>query len=811
MSKGRPVSSEVQDGVLSPDGKNIYLYRAEIDPRVYFPNHGDFIEKFQTPSEIDRMTILESIKEALGETLFNKIFLEQSFKDIANDTVLNPGWMADKALSAMCFLLDGQTPKGTGGAAMEINKHIRKAYQMTVVNPRIGLAFPLPQDITLQDVRLVNQGGTLVEQKLAANQIPYYLAQVWIVSDTRPAVVNKEGLTQGGKSFVCFSEKDAKNLIDAMEKNQTLYTELGQFNEVPLDLEYKKISRNVHHAILNDYVELLDSLHNQFEAFIQRQNEYRSDMDKIKNEFGLNQAGDRQTIWRAALSANDYPHFEQIELIFSQIKKCKELDTFRQNISSKGQSSFLDSTLSQTYRELQLLMTMLANHIKSHPYQTSDSLVPSAFEQCVQHMQNINAEIKQDIPEKIVQAENEVHVFDEIEKKYGSEMKDALEDFYTKKIIELRKCNTYKNARPEEQRQTETIFLKLLAKSDISKIHILSLKDANKFYQAMQAQEHWLNDMDRFMHRQINVSQGKQAMEASEVSQLSQFTMKEAKTLEYYEVVFQELETALIERKKYPPDYNLDEKFRALQNYINFQKNPNSKNYIVYRGSINEIRFDKKFMDENVDIKNFIESPVLGGMNIKSRAALEHEIKNMTSKSKEDERVLLIFKLDNFISEVGSETFNTVKYEEMIAAQAYKNFLLKPSPQNYNELKMHLKAVEGSHLAEIVKAVEAMKIKVTSQDSPEWNVIKNRCIEKLQTYLSVLEAETFNWNKDTKIPAAKSYINWLQNPTPATEKEKQKYVDALNDGRLKDAIADVEKYKSAKDKESEGTTPRKFH
>lgn len=798
MSKNRPVDYELHDG--------LYLYRAEIDPRIYFPNHGDFIQKFQTPSEIDRMTILESIKEVLGETVFNKVFIEQSLKELADETILNPGWVADKALSLLCFLMEGQAPRGTGDAAMEMNKRIRKAYQMTVVDPRTGLSFPMPQDIELHDLRWMGDRGVLVEQKLATNQIPYYLAQIWIVSDEHPNVVNRKGLKQGGKSFVCFSEKDAKNLIESIKKNQDSNSKLEKFKEISLNADYEKISREAHHSILDGYVVMLDDLHNQFEAFIQRQNEYKADMEKIKNEFGLNQAGDRQTIWRALFSLHDYPHFEQIEKIFAQIQKCKELNALRKNMSYTGESSYLNFTLREAYRELQFLMTMLANYIKSHPYQPADSLVRRAFEECLNQMKDINAEIAKDISGKTLLAENESNIFEDIESKHGAKIKEAIEEFYIKKIVELRKSETYKSARSEERRNVESVFLNMIATLDFSKINHLPFEDDKRFYAAMQDKEHWTADMEMFMSKQMNISHIKRGMD-NPSTMTNTRDQNEKHSLNYHEAVFQELKFVL--QNKYTAEY-LVEKFRALQNYINFQRNPNSKNYIAYQNSIDAIMNDKQFINANENIQDFLANDVLKKMDKNNKVQLEETLKGSTKQSKEDQKVLMIFALNNFIYEVKDKIINRKKYQEIIAAQAYKNFLLKPSQQNYEELKLHKEAVDGSDLAEIVKAIEAMKIKVTPQASPEWNTIKNRCIEKLQTYLSVLEKESFNWNKDSKAPAAQAYINWLQNMTPETKQELQKHEEALNDGRLKDAIADVKKYHADKDTESEGSRP-KFH
>ena len=90
---------------MSGNNKQVYIYRAVLDPVKYPPNSGDPINsKLETPSETANKPLLRSLEEALNSSIFNLDFFE---KKIVSETIItnatDPGNIADGALKFLAF------------------------------------------------------------------------------------------------------------------------------------------------------------------------------------------------------------------------------------------------------------------------------------------------------------------------------------------------------------------------------------------------------------------------------------------------------------------------------------------------------------------------------------------------------------------------------------------------------------------------------------------------------------------------------------------------------------------------------------
>jgi len=292
-----------QEGVNSINGKPVYIYLAVLDPTEYPPNLGDPISgKFETPTELANKPLSKSLKEALEATVYNQEFIEKTSTDILFKTIFNPGWVADQMLSGLESLMEGQAPQGTGGMSSKLSKILREEYKSLIIEPRLNTVYPITSDIESSKLH-DDKTGSIVDQKLSLNLLPDKMAEAWIISDTSPDEVLKSGkLKKGDQHYVCFSEDNAKKVVQSIQKNQFDNNALMESVTVTPHEKLHDIPEKIYKMVLNDYLNTLHKWDKTFYSLVNHQYEYEKDMKKLASEYSANQSGNRLTNEKAHIA-----------------------------------------------------------------------------------------------------------------------------------------------------------------------------------------------------------------------------------------------------------------------------------------------------------------------------------------------------------------------------------------------------------------------------------------------------------------------------------------------------------------------------
>ena len=246
----------------------------------------------------------------------------------------------------------------------------------------------------MDDLRKEHEPGDIVMQRLASLswRFPHDMAQVWIVSDMTPQEIKDKkhlGLDPTHHTFVCFSEADAKKLLQNIEKNREhnsklMATELfkltGYHQQATNDqIISKELSGNLLH-VLAPYQEALTVLADDMK-------DYQEQILRIR-QGGMNQGVGRE-IQRVALASDSdhYPQFEQIYRLLDQINEVAEL--LQEASQTQGKVDF-----PAIQDKLDHLTQSLKDHISAHPYKSPEQSLPHLL------LQNLS-EFKKSIPQMV--------------------------------------------------------------------------------------------------------------------------------------------------------------------------------------------------------------------------------------------------------------------------------------------------------------------------------------------------------------------------------------------------------------------------
>jgi hypothetical protein len=353
-------SCQVAQSFLSPymvRGENQYfLYEAEVNPAVYPPNKGDLIvKKFETIKEMDEKSFDEKKAEVIDEVVKKA---EQTKRD-ALKAVKNP-FTYIKILTKLSEML---TPHAAIDLDM-VNKKIQDKmitvmehkHDKQVVEPRSSRAYEISETITMRDM-----SGSRLEWELNTGGNPFNVMKVWIVSDIDPAVVaNRRGISDGlGRSFVCATEIDARELAEKIKEN---YPECQQYlASEPLVVTGKSDQQAVlalYHSVLTPALSSFKELAGKHQDYVREYNQIGEYNDSAPIKVEMDK--------KENISIKEYSHFQQIANIHEKL-----LVVYAVIGKNINQIEKVDSV--ELSKQLKELHDMLKQYVELHPYKNKST------------------------------------------------------------------------------------------------------------------------------------------------------------------------------------------------------------------------------------------------------------------------------------------------------------------------------------------------------------------------------------------------------------------------------------------------------
>ncbi len=338
---------------IAQEEKKFYLYEAEVDPALYPPHRGDLIATyFETKSELAEKKMGDKVSELLDETCNEEKLTaraEQGVRTVKRSVTSLNWWVK---VTATLMAAASPAPMDPNEKALGyVKKQVKKLHDDRVVQPRVDRAYQMTDDVTLRQMR----GGGLeyeLEHKDFGN--PFNLMKVWIVSDVDPEMVaSRGGISKVlGRSFVCASEEDARELARKMQQNReecerNLSAEPIQFEKFNGDKSHDKMLD----AAMNDLGVKIAEQIGAYNSLIQRQQEYMADARALSS---------------TKIAHKEYVHFKQIEDIQEQMLmvRCQYEECGR---------DLRKMNIAELNKEIKALYDLCQKYIEQHPYRNKDN------------------------------------------------------------------------------------------------------------------------------------------------------------------------------------------------------------------------------------------------------------------------------------------------------------------------------------------------------------------------------------------------------------------------------------------------------
>lgn len=373
-------SMQVIQSALSPhmqQGKKpYYLYEAELDSSLYRPNTGDFIKDFETLAEMDAKEVSEKVGDLFSKKLFNPEWLggvaDKAKREVGKK--LSQPTTYVNALTSLLAMANPHAKSDPDAVMMDQEKRVRESnkrvYEKKIVEPREGRAFQLQGEVPVRNMKAKNIEYYFEHIRLGSieESEQHRKMKVWIVSDVDPALVaSRKGVHETlGRSFVCATEDDARELAKMISQNRAECDRL--LAAEPLKL-HAFSGNKVHDVVLKNVLNTIDSGFNDqigaYSALINRQRDYIRDYNSI-DEYSAAPEIPVEEKRNRHLAYKDYPHFQKILQVQEQMIAVRSyIDECRGDLSKVD--------ISTLNKELKTLYDLCQKYVKEHPYKNSNN------------------------------------------------------------------------------------------------------------------------------------------------------------------------------------------------------------------------------------------------------------------------------------------------------------------------------------------------------------------------------------------------------------------------------------------------------
>lgn len=397
-----------------------------------------------------------------------------------------------------------------------------------------------------------------------------------------------------------------------------------------------------------------------------------------------------------------YPHFEAMEHISNEIKFL--INDLQSRLDNKEE--FTSDTRTNIHNDMQNIVTMLRDYVRTHPYHAENSLAVTALDNIMHSMLNANDEMTASLASKNTIEETlatpssksmpiefrEDNLVFTLEKKIKAIKEDSgykppyvgwndIEEKYRDKILVLQAGMDYLN----KKISIETFYSILNSHAEYDAGFNIGRSDTGKLVDRVLL-EHAKN---MFHETSIN------KLKTTKSFMLCDEKDKE-KVIEKFNEIFDDIDFS-----------TLDIDTIKLRN-----------------GKINHPAFSEAVHNKYNRLKDM--ETLAQSLVYLSHAYTYHQKFNIT-KEKEFQNIhfstsqklhALDLKLEEYIANTrkGFLTFN--KDEKIMAAKAYQQFLRDPSEDNFNALKKH-DAAQDNRLKKIAGKIEKLKVELTKQEDLE--------------------------------------------------------------------------------------------